>query len=270
MSFCRLDGHVRMNTNNLYQPGCGRPGDKTMTIQEFPDYETLSQYAAEHIAAIINQKPDALLCLASGDTPIGTFRRFVALVQDERVDVSQCTFVGLDEWVGFGPDDAGSCSYYVFRDLFTPLNLRPEQIHVFDAKASDLAAECERIDTLIDTNGGLDLLLVGMGMNGHIALNEPGTPFTLGCHVVDLAESTKTVGQKYFTKETPLEKGITLGLRHLTKAHEVILLVSGEKKAATLRDALHGPITEQMPASILQTQPNAQIWIDEAAGQFLS
>lgn len=240
-----------------------------MTIQAFPDHDTLSQYTAEHIAAIVNQKPDALLCLASGDTPIETFRRFVKLAQEERVDVSQCTFVGLDEWVGFGPDDAGSCSYYVFRDLFIPLKLRPDQIYVFNAKADELAAECTRIDKLIDSRGGLDLLLVGMGMNGHIALNEPGTPVDLGCHVVELAESTKTVGQKYFTQETTLTQGITLGLRHLTAAHEVILLVSGEKKASMLREALRGPVNEQVPASILQDQPNAQIWIDEAAGSLL-
>ncbi len=241
-----------------------------MTIHKFPDHATLSQYTAEHIAAIINQKPTATLCLASGDTPIETYHRFVALAQAKRVDVSQCTFVGLDEWVGFGPNDFGSCSYYVFRDLFTPLNLRPDQIHVFDAKATDLAAECDRIDAVIQSRGGLDLLLVGMGMNGHIALNEPGTPFTLGCHVVELAESTKTVGQKYFEKETTLTQGITIGLRHLTEAHEVILLVSGSKKAPVLREALHGPVTEQMPASILQTYPNAQIWVDEAAGSLLT
>ncbi|MFD2935504.1 glucosamine-6-phosphate deaminase [Spirosoma flavum] len=240
-----------------------------MTIHQFPDHNTLSQYTAEHIAAIINQKPDATLCLASGDTPIETYRRFVALAQTERVDVSRCTFVGLDEWVGFGPDDFGSCSFYVFRDLFIPLNLRPDQIHVFDAKAVNLAAECTRIDALIQSRGGLDLLLVGMGMNGHIALNEPGTSFTLGCHVVDLAESTKTVGQKYFEKETTLTQGITLGLRHLTEAKEVILLVSGTKKGPVLRDALQGPVSEQMPASIMQTHPNAQIWVDEAAGHLL-
>ena len=241
-----------------------------MTIHQFPDYPTLSQYTAQHIAAIINQKPDALLCLASGDTPIETYRQFVALAQAERVDVSQCTFVGLDEWVGFGPDDVGSCSYYVFRDLFTPLNLRPDQIHIFDAKAPDLGAECARIDALIESRGGLDLLLVGMGMNGHIALNEPGTPFTLGCHVAELAESTKTVGQKYFDKETKLTQGITLGLRHLTEANEVILLVSGEKKSSILRDALKGPVSEQIPASILQTHINGQVWLDDAAASLLS
>lgn len=240
-----------------------------MTIQTFPDYDTLSQHTAEHIAALVNQKPDAMLCLASGDTPTGAFHRFVALAQAGQVDVSQCTFVGLDEWVGFGPDDTGSCSNYVYRDLFRPLGLRDDQIHTFDAKADDLAAECARIDALIDGLGGLDLLLVGMGMNGHIALNEPGTPFTNGCHVVNLAESTITVGQKYFDKETVLTQGITLGLRHLTSAKDVILLVSGAKKAATLHTALTGPVTEQVPASIVQMQPNARVWIDTDAGHLL-
>ena len=240
-----------------------------MTLQTFPDHDALSQHTAEHIAALVNQKPDALLCLASGDTPIETYRRFVALAQAGRVDVSRCTFVGLDEWVGFGPDDAGSCSYYVYRDLFRPLDLRSEQVHTFDAKAADLAAECARIDALIDSRGGLDLLLVGMGMNGHIALNEPGTPFTNGCHVVELAESTKTVGQKYFDQETVLTQGITLGLRHLTEARDLILLVSGPKKAPMLHTALTGPVTEQVPASLVQTQPNARVWVDEEAGSLL-
>ena len=240
-----------------------------MTIQKFPDHNALSQHTAGHIATLIKQKPDALLCLASGDTPIETYRQFVALAQAGCVDVNRCTFVGLDEWVGFGPDDVGSCSYYVFRDLFRPLDLRSEQIHTFDAKATDLAAECARIDALIDGRGGLDLLLVGIGMNGHIALNEPGTPFTNGCHVVELAESTKTVGQKYFDRETALTQGITIGLRHLTGARGIILLVSGEKKAAMLHTALTGPVTEEVPASIVQTQPNVRVWVDATAGHLI-
>ncbi|MBN8826450.1 MULTISPECIES: 6-phosphogluconolactonase [unclassified Spirosoma] len=240
-----------------------------MTIQKFPDHNTLSQHTAEYIAALITKKPNALLCLASGDTPIETYHRFVALAKAGKVDVSQCTFVGLDEWVGFGPDDFGSCSYYVFRDLFNPLQLRPDQIHVFDAKSADLPAECAKIDAVIRAHGGLDLLLVGMGMNGHIALNEPGTPFNLGCHVSQLAESTITVGQKYFDKETTLTQGITVGLRHLAEARDVILLVSGEKKASKLREALTGPITNEVPASIMQTHPNGRVWVDEAAGKLL-
>ncbi|GAB3999953.1 glucosamine-6-phosphate deaminase [Spirosoma daeguense] len=240
-----------------------------MKLQKFPDHETLSQRTAEHMAAVIQQKPDALICVTSGDTPTETYRRFVALVKAGQVDISRATFVGLDEWVGFTPADAGSCTNYLFRDLFTPLNLPSQQIYIFDATSDDLDAECERIDTLIDSHGGLDLMLVGMGLNAHIGLNEPGTPFTLGCHVGKLAESTITVGQKYFDKETELTQGITLGLRHLTGAHDAILLVSGAKKAATLEQALTGPVTEDVPASIVQTAPNVRVWFDEAAGSLL-
>ncbi|RIV20391.1 glucosamine-6-phosphate deaminase [Fibrisoma montanum] len=240
-----------------------------MNLERFPDHNTLSQHAAERMAAIIRQKPDAIICVASGDTPIETYRRFVALVQAGAVDIGRCTFVGLDEWVGFGPDDMGSCSYYVYRDLLTPLALRPGQIYYFNARADDLRAECERIDRVILEHGGLDLLLVGMGMNGHIALNEPGIPFSNYCHVAELAETTKTVGQKYFTQETTLTQGITIGLRHLTEAREVILLVSGAKKAQILHQALTGPVTEEVPASIIQTHPNAYVWVDEGAGSLL-
>ncbi len=219
-----------------------------MTIQTFPTHADLSQHAAEQLASLITQKPDALLCVASGDTPIETYQRFATACREPvSIDVSRCQFVGLDEWVGFGPDDAGSCSYYVFRDLFVPLGLRPDQIHVFDAKADDLQAECTRIDAVIDRHGGLDLLLVGMGMNGHIALNEPGTPFTNGCHVVELAESTKTVGQKYFAQPTDLTYGITLGLRHLTAAHRVMLMVSGAKKAPSCAMPSPAPLPNSYP-----------------------
>ena len=240
-----------------------------MTINSFPTHADLSQHAAAHLASLITRKPDALLCVASGDTPIETYHRLVDLVKTRSIGVSRCQFVGLDEWVGFGPDDAGSCSFSVFRDLFQPLGLRPDQLHLFNAKADDLQAECTRIDTVIDRRGGLDLLLVGMGMNGHIALNEPGTPFTNGCHVVELAESTKTVGQKYFAQSTNLTRGITLGLRHLTTARDVVLLVSGKQKAAVLRDALTGPVTEQLPASIVQTCPQAHVWVDAGAYSLL-
>ena len=240
-----------------------------MTLQTFNTHAELSQHTADYLASLITRKPDALLCVASGDTPIETYHRLVERVTNDRIDVSRCQFVGLDEWVGFGPDDAGSCSYYVFRDLFRPLGLRPDQVHVFDANADDLQAECARIDRVIDQYGGLDLLLVGMGMNGHIALNEPGTPFLNGCHVVELAESTQAVGQKYFSQPTELTRGITLGLRHLTAARAVILMVSGTKKALVLRDALTGPITEQVPASIVQIGGNVQVWVDADAGALL-
>ncbi len=240
-----------------------------MQQQTFPDYTALSDHTARHIAALLRQKPDATLCLASGDTPIGTFRRLAELAQTGEANLSRCTFIGLDEWVGFGPTDEGSCGYSLYRDLFTPLQIRPEQIYYFDAKVLDLPAECMRIDAVIAKRGGLDLMLVGIGLNGHIALNEPGTPFHRYAFVSDLAETTIQVAQKYFAQPTVLERGITLGLQHLMDAKEVILLASGPRKAAIIGDALTGPVTEQLPASIIQTHPNAHVWVDMDAGSLL-
>ncbi len=240
-----------------------------MQQQTFPTYDALSDHTARHIAALLRQKPDAMLCLASGDTPIGTFRRLTELAQAGEADVSHCTFVGLDEWVGFGPTDVGSCGYYLYRDLFSPLQIRPDQIHYFNAKAVDLPAECMRIDAVIAERGGLDLMLVGIGLNGHIALNEPGTSFHRYAYVSDLAESTIQVGQKYFDQPTILDRGITLGLQHLMDAKEVVLLASGPRKATIIRDALTVPVTEQLPASIIQMHPNAHVWVDAEAGSLL-
>jgi glucosamine-6-phosphate isomerase len=236
-----------------------------MMLRLFPDYTALSAHAAGHIADTVRQKPNAVLCLASGDTPAETFRLLADQVRAGQLDLSQCQFIGLDEWVGFGPGDPGSCAYFLYRDLFTPAQIRADQITYFNAKAADLQAECGRVDAVIKAFGGLDLLLVGVGINGHIALNEPGTSFRLRSHVVDLTESTKSVGQKYFAQETPLHQGITLGLQHLTEAREVILMASGPRKAPIMHEAMHGPVTEQCPASILQTCSHGHVWLDMEA-----
>lgn len=240
-----------------------------MTLRTFPHYAALSAHTAQHIAHTVRKKPNAVLCLASGDTPAETYHLVADQVRSGQINLSQCHFIGLDEWVGFGPGDVGSCAFFLYRDLFTPAQIRPDQITYFNAKATDLQAECERVDQVISTFGGLDLLLVGVGVNGHIALNEPGTSFRLRSHVVELTESTKRVGQKYFTQETPLDQGITLGLQHLTEAREVILMASGPRKASIVHEALHGPVTEQCPASILQICPHGHVWLDAEAAEKL-
>ncbi|GAB3927482.1 glucosamine-6-phosphate deaminase [Larkinella terrae] len=236
-----------------------------MDFQIFPDYETLSRHTAQHIAALLNRKPDALICAASGDTPVGTYRALVQLVKNGETSVDRCTFVGLDEWVGLGPESEGSCANYLQRELFGPLNVRPEQIRLFDAKAADLEAECDAMTRFVDDRGGFDLILIGIGLNGHIALNEPGTPFNLKAHVSELAETTIVVGQKYFSEPTPLTQGVTTGLQQLMDAREAILIASGSKKAPAIKTALEGPVTEEFPASIMQTHPNGYVWVDEDA-----
>ena len=237
-----------------------------MQLQIFSDYQALSLHTAQHIVALLNQKPVSLICVASGDTPTGVYRELVRLVNEGAASVAQCMFVGLDEWVGLGPENRGSCAHYLNRELFYPLGIGPDQFRLFDALAPDLDVECDRMNEFVVQGGGFDLMLVGLGMNGHIALNEPGTPFTTYAHVADLAETTITVGQKYFSGPTVLQQGITLGLQHLLDAKEAILLASGAGKAPVIKTALTGPVTEAFPASILQRHPNGLVWLDAAAG----
>ncbi len=231
------------------------------------DYETLSAYTAGKIVSFVKAKPNATLCFASGDTPIGTYRRLAQQQREGHVDFSGCTFISLDEWVGMDEHDEGSCGFFVHRDLFGPLGIAPQNIRAFNAKAHDLPAECHRMDGIIRELGGIDLLLVGMGVNGHIALNEPGTSFDLYSHVADLAESTITSAQKYFPQPVPITHGITLGLRHVLESREMLLLASGPRKAAAIGKALQGELTQQLPASIVRQHANAWVLLDEAAAE---
>jgi glucosamine-6-phosphate isomerase len=235
-----------------------------MTIHTFPDYEALSEATANLIIEVLKQKPDALICIASGDTPLGVCK-FLAKSDKKRFE--KCTFVGLDEWVGMDENDEGSCKYGIYQNLLIPLNFPSERIKYFDAKAQDLDSECQKINEFIASRGGLDVMLVGVGMNGHIALNEPNTPFDIYAHVSDLEEVTKSVGQKYFTKETILTQGITLGLAHLQEAKLPILIANGQRKAPVVNAALTGEITEKFPASIFQKIERSIVLLDLEAAQ---
>jgi glucosamine-6-phosphate deaminase len=237
-----------------------------MTIHTFPDYEALSETTANLIIEVLKKKPDALICIASGDTPLGVCK-FLAKSDKKRFE--KCTFVGLDEWVGMDENDEGSCKYGIYQNLLIPLNFLSERIKYFDAKAQDLDSECQKINEFIASRGGLDVMLVGVGMNGHIALNEPNTPFDIYAHVSDLEEVTKSVGQKYFTKETILTKGITLGLAHLQEAKLPILIANGQRKAPVINKALTLEITEKFPASIFQKIERSIVMLDLEAAQEL-
>ncbi len=237
-----------------------------MTINTFPDYEALSEATANLIIEILKKKPDAIICIASGDTPLGVCK---FLAKSDKNLFEKCTFVGLDEWVGMDENDEGSCKYGIYQNLLIPLNFPAERIKYFDAKAQDLDSECQKINEFIASRGGLDVMLVGVGMNGHIALNEPNTPFDIYAHVSELEAVTKTVGQKYFTKETILTQGITLGLAHLQEAKLPILIANGNRKADVINKALTEEITEQFPASIFQKIENSIVMLDQEAAQKL-
>jgi glucosamine-6-phosphate isomerase len=240
-----------------------------MQIKVYPDYETLSARTADLIIQYINQKPASLICIASGHTPIGVFQKLKLAIEQKKVNLNSCTFLSLDEWLGIDPADSGSCLSMLQRDCFIPMQLKPEQTQYFNVQAANPNKECDRINDLIEKNGGLDVMLVGVGTNGHVGMNEPGTSFDSFAHVSELAEETKTVGQKYFTTATTLSQGITLGLNHLRQAKLPIVMANGSRKAAILAKAIKGEATEQIPVSIVHRIPQAWIMLDQEAACLL-
>ncbi|MBN8673860.1 MAG: glucosamine-6-phosphate deaminase [Chitinophagales bacterium] len=241
-----------------------------MQVLSFSDYHNLSDFAASQIAFAIKNNPSLTLCMASGHTPSLTCDLLVKKLKEENIDYSSLHFLGLDEWAGLPPANEGSCHYFFQTKLFGPLQLDASQYFLFDAMADDLVNECNKMDEHIKKIGGIDMMLVGIGMNGHIGFNEPGTPFNSFCHVARLDETTKTVGQKYFTEKMELTKGITIGLRHLLAAKKALLQANGIKKATVIQQAVEGLVTETFPASIMQQHTNGFILVDEEAGSFLN
>jgi glucosamine-6-phosphate isomerase len=238
-----------------------------MITKIFPNYQTLSRATANLIADYISRKPRSLVCIASGHTPIGVFQNLIKDMTSEKLDISQCTFLSLDEWVGIDPNDSGSCLSMLKKDFFDPLHVPASQTEFFDVLTDDLQKECDRINTLIANNDGLDIMLVGVGTNGHIGMNEPGTSFHSYAHLGDLAEETKAVGQKYFAKQTILSKGMTLGLKHLQEAKLPIVMANGETKAAIIGKAFSQTPTEQLPVTIVQQIKQGYVMLDEAAAR---
>lgn len=236
-------------------------------LQIYKDYQTLSLAAAEQVEKLLGEKPDAVICLPSGSTPLGMFKILAEKSKAGEVDFTKSTFVGLDEWVGMGPEDQGSCRYWIDRDFLHPIGFREERIVYFDAKSTDLPGECERVNQAIADLGGLDLMVLGVGMNGHLALNEPGTSFDSYAHLSTLDPITAEVGQKYFSKATPLTEGITLGLRHAREAKQLIVMASGATKAPVMLRALEGEVSESFPASLVQRVEGALVMLDEEAAR---
>lgn len=242
-----------------------------MQVIRYKNYEELSGSTADIIINALREKPDLVLCMASGSTPALTADLFVKKLKEENTDYSAFTFIGLDEWTGLPPSNSGSCHYFFKTRIFEPLQLNPSQHHLFNSLADDLQYECEKMDTFIAEKGGIDIMIVGIGMNGHIGFNEPGTSFTSLSHVASLDEITKTVGQKkYFNEPVALDKGITIGLGHLMNTRKVLLIANGSKKAEVIQKAVEGPVTENFPASIMQLHTNGFIIIDEEAASGLA
>ena len=234
-------------------------------ITQLKTYQEISAFAADKIIQLVQDNKKAVLCLAGGDTPSLTYDLIVAKAQQYAVDFSGVSFIGLDEWVGIKREMPGSCYHFLQHKIFIPLQIRPEQIYFFDAMSNHLQQECNRIDVAVKHSGGIDLALVGIGLNGHIGFNEPGIDASLNAHVVDLDAVTTSTGQKYFTSNTALGKGITLGMAQIMNAREVILIASGRKKAGIIRKTVSEDISATVPASLLMAHPRGLILLDDEA-----
>ena len=191
-------------------------------------------------------------------------------LQKKDLNIDHWSFIGLDEWVGLNGADEGSCRWHLNRELFNPLNIKQASICFFDGASKNLDQECINSESYIQKHNGIEIAILGLGMNGHIGMNEPQTPISTRSHVIDLDTITIEVGQKYFNKPQPLTKGITLGITTLLEAKHIILVVSGVKKAAIVKQVIEGPISELIPASLLRNHPNCIIYLDDAAASNLS
>ncbi|HHQ1150938.1 TPA: glucosamine-6-phosphate deaminase [Listeria innocua] len=223
--------------------------------------ETVSQ----RIIELVKAKPASLICIAGGDTPLLTIEALIKASQAGEVDFSQTQFVGLDEWVGLGRETKGSCIQTLYDAFFDRLeNVSGDQICFFDGKAKDLAAECARVDAFIDERGGMDFILLGIGLNGHIGFNEPFVPVDVNCHVVELDDVTKRVMSKYFDTDLPLTHGISLGMKQILAAKEIYLVATGAKKVDIVKQVIEKAPTVAIPATLVK-EANTTLVIDKVA-----
>lgn len=230
-------------------------------------YEVLSTQVADDVIPLMGSRSQPVICTASGDSPAGLYREVVRRTKSNQLNVSDWLFVGLDEWVGMNAHDEGSCRFYLDRELFHPLKIAEHHICFFDGRTSQLEMECSRIEDFIKQHGGIDVAILGLGMNGHIGMNEPGASATSRSHVTELTETTRKVGQKYFKRPQELTEGITLGIGTLMQARHIFLIVSGKHKAEIVKQVIEDEISEQLPASLLRKHSSFRIYLDKEAAE---
>ncbi|WP_433744343.1 glucosamine-6-phosphate deaminase [Falsibacillus pallidus] len=237
-----------------------------MNIIETANYEEMSRKAADYLVKLVSSKKDTVLGLATGSTPHGLYAEMVEDHQMNGTSYEQIRTVNLDEYIGIPSTDSNSYHTFMRKRLFDWIDIDSENTHIPNGQAGSLEEECFRYEQMIENLGGIDLQVLGIGHNGHIGFNEPGTSFNSSTHVVKLAESTRKANSRFFSSldDVPTQ-AITMGIKTIMKSKEILLLVSGSSKAETLQKLIHGPVTEDFPASILQRHPNVTIIADQDA-----
>lgn len=239
-----------------------------MKVLKTRDYEDMSRKAANIIGAQVTMKPNCVLGLATGSSPIGTYKELIARYNNGDLDFSNATSVNLDEYKGLSGDHDQSYRYFMNHNFFDHVNIPKERTFVPDGTEPDADKACSAYNAIIKSVGGIDLQLLGLGHNGHIGFNEPTDCFPPVTHCVDLTESTIEANKRFFASVDDVPKqAYTMGIQNIMLARKIVVVVSGADKADILKKVVEGPITPQVPASILQLHPDVTIVADEAAGR---
>jgi glucosamine-6-phosphate deaminase len=233
-----------------------------MVVHIVPDYESLSQKAASLVADAIRGKTDLVLGLAAGNTPAGTYRELVRMHREAGLDFSRVVCFNLDEYGEIDPTDPRSFTAFLHENLLDRINVNSSNVHLLTFPSEAAATTyCQAIEDDIRRVGGIDLQILGIGRNGHIAFNEPGSTFYSRTRIVNLLAPE--------TPDTP-RTAVTLGIATILESRRLLLLCAGEQKAEILAKALHGPIDEGVPASVLQRHPEVTVIADQASAAYLS
>ena len=237
-----------------------------MKIIKTKDYEHMSRVTANLLSAQVIMKPDCVLGLATGSTPIGAYKQLVQWFQKGDLDFSEVTSVNLDEYKGLSPENDQSYRYFMNNNLFDHINNRKDHTFVPNGLEPDAEKACDDYNKIIHDLGGIDLQLLGLGNNGHIGFNEPSSSFEKETHCVDLTQSTIDANARFFSSlsEVP-RQAYTMGIQTIMQAKKIVVAVSGQGKASIVKEAFFGPITPQVPASVLQLHSDVTVVGDEAA-----
>ena len=237
-----------------------------MRIYHAKDYADMSRKAANIVSAQVIMKPNCVLGLATGSTPIGLYKQLVEWFKKGDLDFSEVMTVNLDEYKGLSRENDQSYYYFMHQNLFDHVNIPVENTHLPNGMEPDSQKECKRYTELIQSLGGVDLQLLGIGHNGHIGFNEPGESFDKQVHCVNLTESTIEANKRFFTSADDVPKqAYTMGIKTIMQAKKILIVASGEDKAEIVHKAFFGPITPQVPASVLQLHNDVTLVADEAA-----
>ncbi len=236
----------------------------------FPDASSIAEYVSTALINKVKTKPEVVLGLATGGTMEPIYARFVEQARQHRLDVSRLVSFNLDEYIGLSADHPKSYAFYMRQHLFQHLGFDESRLHLPDGLAQNLEEHCMEYSTRMQQHGGIELQLLGVGGNGHIGFNEPGTAFDCRCHVVQLAEQTRIDNSRFFDKNAIVPgSAITMGMCEIMEAREILLVATGETKASIVAQWYQNEVTEAIPFTVLKRHPKAKIILDEAAASLL-